>query len=509
MKKILFVFMTVCLSWVLASCIKDDSSESDGSVNITISGIEERYDVVSFTDDKLVITPVVSSTTGESDLEYAWYYYDDLKSIDNTKENSAILFNNEKDINSGLSFGDGRFVFFLVVTSKSTGYKKYAKTTVYTACDLSKGFVAFKENADGNTDYDLFNTNNNSLITDVLANVNGETVPGKPRAGDVCYYFAYQDPETDECRFGNCVCITTENNEVRWIRCSDAVTVMDADNAHFEKMEGEIPYRTVRGYFETYFLSSNGVWGNYAGSVAMAGILGTFSGNGGSTHCVTTPAAYYCLVYWDEQTRSIAYSDFNNGYSATIDAFPGFTATNTNYDCITCGLNTTAGEKIYFLLQDRSTGKKYMFYIDCSMWVPMLVNVEEVDSSSHLANGNAFAACQTQATLAYVAHNNKLYAYDLGGTQTEREISIPGLPTGENITYLSNRTYPGADGFNYLIIGTQSGDTYHVYMYNMIAGEPVGTPQLTFSGTGRLHSIDYVNPAAPDMSCAYYMVYDK
>ena len=94
--------------------------------------------------------------------------------------------------------------------------------------------------------------------------------------------------------------------------------------------------------------------------------------------------------------------------------------------------------------------------------------------------------------------NNKLYAYDLAGTQTERELAVTGIPSGETITYVSNRFYNGLGAFDYLIIGTQSGSNYHVYCYNMVGGEPVGSPEVTISGEGILHSVDYVEPSTSE-----------
>ena len=502
MKNKLYLCLMAVLS-LLVSCISDDSTISDDSINITISGIESSYNIVSFSknpNDKLVISPVVTSNLASDDLEYSWSYYDaKFKQVYGKEtEKYATHFNDSKDIDEGLSLPEGEYVFFLTVTSKSTGYKQFASTTVYTSCDISKGFIVLKENADGNSDYDLLNTSNNSFVGNVISTMQGEAVPGKPRHGDVIYYFAYQNPENDRCAFNHCYCVTTENNEVRWIRISDGKTVMDADNCHFEKMDGEIPYRTVRGYFSSYFLTNNGVWSGYCGSYASMGILGSAAGNGGSTHCVTSAGAFYSLVYWDEQTRSIAMSDYNGGHVPGMSMVPGFEVENTNYDCITCGNNSTMGENIYFLLKDRSNGKLYMYYIDCSMWMPALSRVEELDSSSNFANASCYATCCSQATIAYGVRNNKLYAYDLAGTQTERELTVPGLPSGETITYVSNRFYNGLGAFDYFIIGTQSGSNYHVYCYKMVGGEPVGSPEVTISGEGILHSVDYVEPSTSE-----------
>lgn len=503
MKKISFLLITFMALMTQTSCISDDSHDADGSININISGVESSYHVVSFSDDKLVIHPSVTTTLGDDDLKYEWYYFEEDNDTYNNGEKHAKLFCETKDVDQSLELREGVYRFFLSVTSKSTGYKQQAMTTVYTTAELSKGFFIFKEDEDGNSDYDLYNTNNKRLTSNVIKAVQGSAIPGKPRHGGIAYHFAYQDPKTDKKESAHCFYVTTENDEFRFIRLSDVTTVMDASNAFFEEQPGMKPYRFAFGYFENYFLTSTGSWGNYAGSTAGVGILGQFSGTCGSTHCTTTPTAFYSVVYWDEASQSIAFADYNNGYMAPMSYVPGFDAENTNCDCLTCGTCLTAGETIYFLLRNRSTGKKYMYYVDCSMWMPVLTRVEELDSSSNFANADAWAVCCNQAVLAYGVRNNKLYTYDLGGTQTEREIPIPNLPSGETITYVSNRfCLSSVSTFDYLIIGTQSGNTYHAYFYNMVGGEPVGKPELTIEGSGKLCLVDFCEPSLREMSVA-------
>lgn len=73
MKKYIYsatVMLALCVGF-LASCVEDDSTYSDHSVYLELSGLEEKYEVVSFSSDKLEINPVVRSSFSDDDLAYA------------------------------------------------------------------------------------------------------------------------------------------------------------------------------------------------------------------------------------------------------------------------------------------------------------------------------------------------------------------------------------------------------------------------------------------------------
>ena len=47
--------------------------------------------------------------------------------------------------------------------------------------------------------------------------------------------------------------------------------------------------------------------------------------------------------------------------------------------------------------------------------------------------------------------------------------------------------------FNYLIVGTQSGNTYKLYVYDTNGGAPVGQPIKVVQGTGKVRKVRYLN----------------
>ena len=43
------------------------------------------------------------------------------------------------------------------------------------------------------------------------------------------------------------------------------------------------------------------------------------------------------------------------------------------------------------------------------------------------------------------------------------------------------------------------GDTYKLYFYDVIGGEPAGMPKYTTSGKGILKSLGYIDPTVADL----------
>ncbi|MCI7309236.1 MAG: PKD-like family lipoprotein [Prevotella sp.] len=513
MKKVFMPLLASVL--LLGACTDDDSTYGvQGKNYIHLSGLENSYDIVSFSGDKLNISPVVESDYAADDLEYTWSYYNtadgDKSKYDATTGTftytKADTISHDKNLSWPVAVTDGQYTLILTVKSKSTGLSEQMTTQVNASSALSLGFYVLKENAEGNTDVDLYNTVSQKLTSDVIKTFQGQAIPGKPRWMDVNHQLAFADPVTGGLSGGNLLCITTENNEVRWIRALDCTTVMDATNNHYAPVAGEIPYRTVRGYFTAYFLTNNGVYTTYTASQNSTGIFGPVAGTGGSTHVVggTGNTNYYSIVYWSEQTRRLEMLDYNGNLKPVNQ--DGIQLGTLNYDCLDCGLSTAGGDLMYFVFADRTDAtKKYLYQITPSLAYADVTNVRTIDPESHFAKASLRAFNGQQATIAYALDAGKVYSYNLATVGVEKELTFPGLPAGETITFLSNRYFAGSAAFDYLVVGTQSGGTYKLYFYNMVGGEPSGNAQFTITGSGKLKSLGYINPKVGDMSKAAAM----
>ncbi len=509
MKKIIFA-LAACLT-LTAACTDDDSTyATEGKNYINLGGIDESYSVVAFSGDRLNIEPTVESSYPDDDLEYSWAYYDIDRAQRTTYNQTTQKYeyvipdtiSHERNLVWSPEVVDGRYCLIFTATSKSTGLSQQLTTTLNASSALSRGFYILKEDADGNTDVDLYSTVSNRLMADVIRANQGHAIPGRPRWMDINHQMAYISPETGQAAGTNMICITTEDNEVRFIRASDCRTVMDQSNCHYEPVSGEIPYRTVRGMWSAFFLTNNGVYTCFTAGRGGSGILGALVGHGGSTHAVSTATSgYYSVIYWENATHSLA-TAFNNGtVSAVLTRVSGFATQNLNYDCIGCGLNQADGNVDYFLMQDRDDASlKYLYAITPGAYNNTLTSVRQVSPDTHFANASLRAICTASATVAYAVDGNRVYTYNLAADEAERELSFAGLPANEQITFISNRNFTGTPSFDYLVVGTQTADTYKLYFYSIVGGEPDGQPRLTITGQGKLKSLGYINPNVRDMT---------
>jgi hypothetical protein len=502
------IFLLPVLLAALTACTDDDSSYATGDNYIKIGTLEKSYSAVSYSGERLKISPQVTSSFSDDDLQYVWTCFNNAE--DNTQhidQNGnyyyipADTIGTEKDLDYPVALTDGVYTLILTVTSKSTGYSQQVTTTLNAASALSLGFYILKENTEGNTDMDLYNTTSKTLIADVIADNQGSAIPGKPRWMDVDHQMAYIN-ESGERSGANLLCITTENNEVRWIRALDCTTVMDASNCHYEEVEGEIPYRTVRGYWTEYYLTNNGVYSCYSSSQGGSGIFGAVVGDPASTH-VTGGANsnYYGIIYFSDATGNFVDVNFNGEGSYAMSNLDDYSTTGLNCTCLSCGLSSAAGEMFYFILQDKAdNSKKYLYALEPSFSGSTLTSVRTIDPTSHYAKASLRAINGQQATIAYAVDGNKVYSYNLANEAAEKELSFTGLPASETITFISNRYFNGTEVyFDYLIVGTQTGNTYKLYFYNMVGGEPDGEPEFVVTGNGIFKTLGYINPTVQDM----------
>ncbi|MBO1362610.1 hypothetical protein JHU38_02255 [Prevotella sp. A2931] len=495
-KTILFIFILMSL----AACVKDDSTYGNDQIYIRITGLSDSYHVTSFTNAPFSVAPTVESSFAENDLEYKWFYFKPQKTsqiVDGKyMEIHAKKIADTRQLDYHVALSDGTYVFVLVVTSKSTGYSRNVKTSVHVASLLAKGFVILKETADGNTDYDVYNNDKGELINDVLTKVQGKPLLGKPRALDVNYGKEYLDQETGRKESANLICVTTEADKVAWIRAMDGEIVMDNSNCFYETVTGVIPYRSFSGMFNSFYVTGNGIYGaGHGGFAGGSGIFGPLSGNGGSTHVITIPSLFSGMLFWNEQQHAIQFTDYNNGNHAIESTAEGYTVINPDYDCLSCGVSCAGGETIYFLLQRRDNpSQKRLYYIACPNRTPTLTQVRTLDPDTHFSKATCRAVNANIAVIAYGVDANKVYSFDLAGTSPEKELLFSGLPSDEQITYLSNRYLKGDDGFDYLIVGTQKDNTYKLRMYKIVGGEPDGAPAIVIEGKGKLKGVDYLSP---------------
>jgi hypothetical protein len=497
MKHLLYILPFISLL-SFTSCINDDSTLATKDVSdITIAGIQDSYTVLSYSGDKVVIQPTI--TAQYSDMEYQWYLYDPKFQIE-TDTVGLKKIGNTKDLSYEVNLPQGSYAIYFKATSKSNNYSVFKETYLTVTTKFVRGTYIMKEDADGNTDMDLY-TPDSILMSNVLSKTQGEAMKGAPLAFSMCYNMGYI--ENNVHNYSHMMYVATKSNQLKFIRISDMKCMFDRSNFSFATLDNdEMGYAAVTGLASTLYFSNKGMRYVVSGAFSTAsGRFGDMKGTGASPFVVVTHKGLN-IIYWDEVSHNISlcgpYAVISK-LAVNAAASTYSTTGLTDYKCVACGDNYVGRKEIIYFLLQNTAGERYLYKIaNIRSSIYNLMSVVKLDASLNLAQANLISTNGTTATYAYCVNKGKLYAYNLSDG-TEKELTFTGIPSGEEITYCSCQYWTnGSDSYNFtdkLVIGTQSGTTYKLYYYNTLGGQPDGDPYQVITGTGILKKINYASPA--------------
>jgi hypothetical protein len=324
---------------------------------------------------------------------------------------------------------------------------------------------------------------------------------GAPRSLGMCYDQAFMNGT--ERDYSNCMCIATESNDLKFIRISDMKLVIDKSSLLFDEIDSkEQFYGAVKGYYMQHLFTSAGVRSVYDGpDGGNTGKFGNALGGVGASKFYIECASQSGTRFWSDSNHGLYGCDYNGSVTAVpmTTGLPYKAQGLTGYSCIACGESKIGTiERMYFLLKDDATSKRYFYFLTNAR----VKEVRELDPTTNMAQASIFSTNGRTATIAYCVNNNKLFSYNYN-TGAEAELSFSGIPSNEQITYITNQYWQGDDNFDYFVIGTQTGNTYKLYFYNMVGGQPSGDPVKTITGTGKFKSIRYVTPQYSSWTTAF------
>lgn len=507
-KTILYIFCAIA-AMSLSSCFDDDSTYGNNSVSdIEVSGIEESYEATAFVGEHLKISPTV--TTDYSDMSYEWLLLNSKtgKTTDDGDTIQPVVIGNSKDLDYEVATAPGTYQIRFIAKSLSNDYTSYTATKLTVQTDFSQGFYILKETADGNTDVDLINSKN-QLGEDIFKGVKGAPMTGKPRRLDINYNMYYVNPDDNEMESTNGITVTTEGNDIMVSRSADLQTIFDRSSLLFDDMDAdEKPYGIIQASMagQEYF-SSNGI------RTCMA--AGTFFSSP-NTGKFGMPTANICAspyfvhdmsssgggLVWDEKAHTIYALDYNATPSVlTYEDLTGddVTQNQTGWDCLMAGYNYVNSESTCLLvLNEASTGTRRLYTTTSSFAGVYLSAFNTFRQGSAMSTATCYAVNAVSAKYLYGVSGGKLYAclFAEDGLP-ETRLNPQGIGSDETITYVGNQFWDSVMGigtsFDYLIVGTQKGNLYKLYFYKTVGGAPDGDPVMTFSGTGTVKSVKYLN----------------
>lgn len=504
----LITIALLCTS--LASCISDESEYVGTEVSdIEVSGIDENYEVVSYSGQHLKISPVVK--TKYTNLRYEWYLCSKQTGYVTAKGDTIqpVLIGTEKDLDYEVNVAPTQYQLRLKCISE-TGFVRTVWTSFSAVTEFSKGFYIMKETSDGNTDLDLF-TLSGKKTDDLLAATQGKSLKGAPLMLNLGYDGFYINEESNQMEGTNKIIVTTEDGDFGVYRCTDLKLLFDRSNIKFEPMaEDEKVISIYNSERSEVMLTTKGVYNisnnnNYV-------IWGYINPNSGrypmpsEAHCSRYfvpdfPKAYGSGILWDDKECSIkAYSETDGVSAATNKTLEPVAevANLTGTKCLYSGFCNSANKT--FMLLEGADGKRRIAnftgtYIRAIFgYICAYTGIFEVSPSSHLAKASIFATCGWAAPYLYAVDGNKLYGVNLNTEDLpELELQLDGISSSEKITYVTNQ-YDAwtANSYDYLIVGTESGDSYNLYFYECSNGIPTGQPVMKTSGKGKVKGVRFL-----------------
>lgn len=518
MNKISYSMLAIIATAALSACFSDDSTlgyGNDGDLKtkeITVSGFEESYVKTAYVGEHLTITPEISGYA-DSELEYQWMLIDAKTGTENSKGETIepIILGTDKNLDYEVALAPGNYQIRLYTTVKSTGLQVVSYAGLQVQTNFSQGFYILKETADGNTELDLL-TKDNEMAVNLLENTQGSAMSGKPLNMTPNYGVYYIDTESDEMATATAALnISTENKGFAILRTTDLKCIIDRSNAMYESMnENEDvygSYQTGMGY--TYLFTSAGIYsadcdGGYNGQTSGKFGIPVTEWEDGSPYFYNDVSSYGGGAIWNAATHSLTAYNYNADASPltyTDRTGTDVTQNLTDFECLYCGYNNMGTPYGIFILKEKSTGDRYVYIVKGGFRGQYLTSRTKL--TGHMATATYYGTCAKSASYIYCVDGGKLYACNFAtGNFEEVELQPKGIGSGETITYVADQFWSST--FDNIIVGTQNGNNYKLYFYEVNGGAPIGDPIKTAEGTGTVKKVRYINPTVSMFSITYY-----
>lgn len=488
-----------------ASCFDDDSTLGTHTVGEIEIGALKDTSLISYNGIVLRVLPDVKVGYSEDEMTYAWYLWDGKKE----EGFRANPIGDTKELNYEVNLPTGEYTIIFEAKVAATSYAQTATFKLRTSTPFSTGFYILKETEGGQTDVDLLRKDG-QLVENVIENVTGASLAGKPVNMAMVYDNGYINDETLDMAQDNMLYVFTDQ-DFRSFRTEDMKQVFGKDNLLFSPDAEEKFYTMVYDQNNMYAISNRGL---YRAAASSSGKYGFPEIEGGSKYVFCNPgwALSSTIFFWNESTHGI--SVYEGGVDVTDDwgyELPAKMKAD-DLECMACGYySDLAGfgmsNKGWFLCSDRSSGKRLLLVVDFMFYA---VDVRELDANLHLAKADIVTG-NWQAPVIYALDGGKLYRYDLDlGEELPQPFELSGIE-GE-ITYITNSfcnltllqydpeygvyfPNPSLENYDYLIVATRSGSGYKVYYYDtLVGGVPEGSAKLLVTGTsGELKSVRFLS----------------
>lgn len=171
-----YYILSIPVILALASCVKDEGSNELQPINeVEITGLEENYYKIAYSETLNIPIEVTGSLSGKNDgqFDYEWFYCNQELSEESHKHTTIST---EKDLVYPLEMNPGTYKLYLRVTDKETAMRYEQSTTLTLLSPFVQGFYLFGDKADGTCGLDFVSMvegRDTSVVTDIFDNKKG------------------------------------------------------------------------------------------------------------------------------------------------------------------------------------------------------------------------------------------------------------------------------------------------------------------------------------------------
>lgn len=509
MKKYIYL-MVVAVSLISHSCYEDKGNyEYTSSKQVTVEPFEKDYSRITL-KQMLNIEPVIKNEMKGDTYEYLWTAYPKVKpDQENDKGFKIDTLSTERNLNYLVTLKPGKYTICFRLTNKSKNdLGLFTTSELNISTEFSEGIYVLKE-LGGNSEIDFVN-NNGEVSPDLMSKSLGESLKGKPISLSYLASMSYLDEMSSLYVEGRFVFPVSED-DMAMISTDDVTKLRGYEEMFYSvPFQKEQPYCFYPGvYYGVGHHSSKGIYADP--QWAIWGMMGSglFSPKGKfiddlnyELHFNTILGAQGTMAFDVKNGRFIL---IDGGASVGLfdDTKSLVKYTGIKEKLLFMGSSVVGDSYGYAIFENTATSERSLYLmdpLDLSSGEAPSTTIQPIPSSLKFSKATYFATCRKGASIIYFVSENKLYAYNVS-SKTEQELSITGLPSYDAITYFDTMySEIGASDkhYNYFIVGTTKGSTYTVSIYDMIGGIPSGASKRSFSGTGKVHTLQLVDPIKRD-----------
>jgi hypothetical protein len=500
-------YLPAALLLLLGACIDDKGNyaytDAGTLAPAAVSGISAEYTMQMM--DTLRLAPTLAEGASEEDHDFLWYIYTTTMARDTISRERELSY--LVTVTPALDYR-----IALQVTNKKTGLYKYYYTILKVVSPFDEGWYVTKD-TDGVTDIDLVYPDGR-VVSDLLAHVNGEGVPGE---GIACadarkISVTMTLPDGRDTIYGdhNCLYVTTRST-VQLYDIESMSLMHRADGLFIETPERLAPGGVsctpdVKAFFNdsvSYAMDTRGVATNNIGKWGAA----TPGSRVDPTNMVRSFMSP--ILVFDPDSRSFKVFRPTTGVYAAIRAGgTGGTpdANNMDYSMIfmkekaelTQGgvaiMKKLGEERYYGVTINGLVAGLYGMWENPTASATMLrnpiANFTEIPSGSNVLGARLYGTHRNMNVLYFSRGDNEVWYYNLTSGGEEK---VATYPAGEQVTYVHTiARYIGSTVYNLAVLTSAGGD-WKLYIYDYQPSSPlvVEEPVAVYSGQGTPRHVFY------------------